>query len=203
MTATRWIVLLATMLLAGSLAAEPKAPGAKPKAAKPLTSVLSPAADPNAPKAVNATIVTNLGTIEIELWPDKAPKTVENFVTLAKKGFYDGTLFHRVVPGFVIQGGDPLTKEPAKKARWGSGGPGHEFADEPVKGEYQRGALAMANSGPNTNGSQFFVTEVTPDWLNYRHTIFGQCDNLDLVKAIAAAGNTPPTVLEAVTFHRE
>ncbi len=188
MTATRWIVLLATMLLAGSLAAQPKAPGAKPTAAKPLTSVLSPAADPNAPKAVNATIVTNLGTIELELWPDKAPKTVENFVTLAKKGFYDGTLFHRVVPGFVIQGGDPLTKEPAKKARWGSGGPGHEFADEPVKGEYQRGALAMANSGPNTNGSQFFIcVQDLSRSLPKKYNLFGKVTKgMEVVDAIVA-----------------
>ncbi|MBM4394182.1 MAG: peptidylprolyl isomerase [Deltaproteobacteria bacterium] len=104
-----------------------------------------------------AVIETNLGTIEIELWPDKAPKTVENFVTLAKKGFYDGTRFHRLVPGFVIQGGDPLSRDPANRSRWGTGGPGYKFADEPVKADYERGCVAMANSGPDTNGSQFFI----------------------------------------------
>jgi cyclophilin family peptidyl-prolyl cis-trans isomerase len=97
------------------------------------------------------------GMIEMELYPDKAPKTVENFVKLAGQGFYDGLRFHRVVPGFVIQGGDPQTKDPAMKDAWGSGGPGYRFDDELVKGDYARGALAMANSGPNTNGSQFFI----------------------------------------------
>jgi peptidyl-prolyl cis-trans isomerase A (cyclophilin A) len=159
-----------------------------------------------------AVLKTSRGTLTCTLLPDVAPKTVANFVGLArglrgfldpktktwvKRPFYDGLAFHRVIPKFMIQGGCPLGN--------GTGGPGYTIDDEFKLGLTfdKPGLLAMANSGPNTNGSQFFVTEVTPDWLNYRHTIFGQCDNLDLVKAIAAAGNTPPTVLEAVTFHRE
>jgi peptidyl-prolyl cis-trans isomerase B (cyclophilin B) len=152
-TTMRLAAVLAVFLFAGAALAEPPAPAKKSSVVKaPLQSVLAPSG-----KATQAIIETSMGTIELELWPEKAPKSVANFVTLASKGFYDGTLFHRVVPGFVIQGGDPLTKDASKKARWGSGGPGTEFADEPVKGEYERGALAMANSGPNTNGSQFFI----------------------------------------------
>ena len=96
-----------------------------------------------------AVIETTLGTIEFELLDDDAPKTAENFVTLASKGFYAGVIFHRVVPGFVIQGGDPTGT--------GTGGPGYTFADEPVTMGYARGTVAMANAGPNTNGSQFFI----------------------------------------------
>jgi len=153
------------------------------------------------------TIETTLGTIEMELYPDKAPKTVENFVTLAKKGFYDGTLFHRVVPGFVIQGGDPLTKDPSKKAKWGSGGPGREFKDEPVKGEYIKGAVAMANSGPNTNGSQFFIcAESLYGKLPKKYNLFGQVTKgMDVVAKIVAqprdANDCPRTnvVMQKVT----
>jgi len=96
-----------------------------------------------------AVIETTLGTIEFELLDDEAPKTAANFVTLASKGFYDGVIFHRVVPGFVIQGGDPTGT--------GTGGPGYTFADEKVTMGYARGTVAMANAGPNTNGSQFFI----------------------------------------------
>jgi cyclophilin family peptidyl-prolyl cis-trans isomerase len=134
------------------------------------------------------TIETNLGAIEIELYPDKAPKTVENFIKLIKKNFYDGTLFHRVVPGFVIQGGDPLTKEAAKKEYWGTGGPGYKFDDEPVKGEYVKGALAMANSGPNTNGSQFFIcVKDLSGRLPKNYSLFGQVTKgLDVVDKIVS-----------------
>lgn len=134
------------------------------------------------------TIETTLGTIVMELYPDKAPKTVDNFVTLTKKGFYDGTLFHRVVPGFVIQGGDPLTKDPSQKAMWGSGGPGYSFADEPVQGDYVKGAVAMANSGPNTNGSQFFIcTDDLTGRLGKQYNLFGQVTKgMDVVAKIVA-----------------
>ena len=187
MSAMRAVTMMAVLVFAGSLFAQAKPP-VKPVEKKAMSSILAPAVDKNAPKAVNATIVTNLGTIELELWPDKAPKTVENFVKLAKAGSYDGTLFHRVVPGFVIQGGDPLTKDPAKKARWGSGGPGYEFADEPVKGEYERGALAMANSGPNTNGSQFFIcVQDLSKGLPKKYNLFGKVTKgMDVVDAIVA-----------------
>ena len=134
------------------------------------------------------TIETTLGTIVMELYPDKAPKTVENFVKLTKEKFFDGCLFHRIVPGFVIQGGDPLTKDPAKKDLWGTGGPGSSFADEPVKGDYIRGAVAMANSGPNTNGSQFFIcVKDLTGRLGKQYNLFGQVTKgLDVVDKIVA-----------------
>ena len=113
-----------------------------------------------------AVIETTLGSIEFELLDDAAPKTVENFVTLANKGFYSNVIFHRVVPGFVIQGGDPTGT--------GTGGPGYKFEDEPVTMGYARGTVAMANAGPNTNGSQFFITHVATPWLDGKHSVFGK-----------------------------
>jgi cyclophilin family peptidyl-prolyl cis-trans isomerase len=127
-----------------------------------------------------ATIHTNHGAIELELFDDDAPKTVENFVALAQKGFYDGVSFHRVIPDFMIQGGDPTGT--------GSGGPGYQFDDEQNDHRVVRGALAMANAGPNTNGSQFFIvtTESAP-WLDGKHTVFGRVTaGMDVVDAIAA-----------------
>ncbi|HQC44844.1 MAG: peptidylprolyl isomerase [Myxococcota bacterium] len=140
------------------------------------------------PGVVKMTLTTNLGDIEMELYSDKAPKTVENITKLASGGFYEGILFHRVVPGFVIQVGDPLTKDPSQKARWGSGGPGFRFDDEPVKGEYERGALAMANAGPNTNGSQFFICLANLSGrLPKQYNLFGKVVNgMDVVDKIAA-----------------
>jgi cyclophilin family peptidyl-prolyl cis-trans isomerase len=117
-----------------------------------------------------ATLHTNRGTIEVELFDDDAPKTVENFRKLAGEGFYDGVIFHRVIPDFMIQGGDPTGT--------GSGGPGYQFEDEFNEHEVVRGALAMANAGPNTNGSQFFiVTTGEASWLNGKHTVFGRVTN--------------------------
>ncbi len=150
----------------------------------------APAPVPVAPVKVSiqTSVSTGGGLIEMELYPDKAPKTVENFVKLARQGFYDGVLFHRVVPGFVIQGGDPLTKDPAMKSRWGSGGPDYRFEDEPVKGDYVRGAVAMANAGPDTNGSQFFicVNDLT-DRLPKQYNWFGKVTRgMDVVDAIVA-----------------
>ena len=114
-----------------------------------------------------ATFTTSEGTIEIELFPEDAPKTVENFTKLAQDGFYDGLVFHRVIPDFMIQGGCPKGT--------GTGGPGYQFEDEINQHKAVRGSLAMANAGPNTNGSQFFIitTEATP-WLDGKHTVFGQ-----------------------------
>jgi cyclophilin family peptidyl-prolyl cis-trans isomerase len=126
-----------------------------------------------------ATIHTNHGAIEVELYDEDAPKTVENFTTLARKGFYDGVIFHRVIPDFMIQGGDPTGT--------GTGGPGYQFEDEANDHSVVRGALAMANAGPNTNGSQFFV--VTADaapWLDGKHTVFGRVTSgMDVVDKIA------------------
>ena len=115
----------------------------------------------------NATLHTNHGQIEIELFDEDAPKTVENFLKLARDGFYDDVIFHRVIPDFMIQGGDPTGT--------GTGGPGYTFEDEQNEHKVERGALAMANAGPNTNGSQFFI--VTADacpWLDGKHTVFGR-----------------------------
>jgi cyclophilin family peptidyl-prolyl cis-trans isomerase len=128
----------------------------------------------------SATLQTNHGSIEIELFDDDAPTTVENFLKLARDGFYDGVIFHRVIPDFMIQGGDPTGT--------GSGGPGYQFEDEFNDHPVERGALAMANAGPNTNGSQFFI--VTADscpWLDGKHTVFGRVTGgMDVVEAIDA-----------------
>jgi cyclophilin family peptidyl-prolyl cis-trans isomerase len=127
-----------------------------------------------------AVLKTNEGAIEVELYPDEAPKTVANFTKLAADGFYDGLTFHRVIPDFMIQGGCPLGT--------GSGGPGYEFEDEFNDHKVDRGALAMANAGPNTNGSQFFiVTADAAPWLDGKHTVFGRVTGgQDVVDRIAA-----------------
>ncbi len=128
-----------------------------------------------------ASLHTSEGAIELELFPNEAPKTVENFVKLAREGFYEGVIFHRVIPDFMIQGGDPTGT--------GMGGPGYEFEDEFNEHRVVRGALAMANAGPNTNGSQFFIVtaEATP-WLDGKHTVFGQVTSgMDVVDRIAEA----------------
>lgn len=125
-------------------------------------------------EVTQAIIKTNLGDITIEFFKGEAPKTVQNFVDLASKKFYDGTRFHRVIKDFMIQGGDPNSKED-NKALWGFGTPGYKFEDEINNHKLVKGSLAMANSGPNTNGSQFFIVtaESTP-WLDGKHTCFGQ-----------------------------
>ena len=127
-----------------------------------------------------ATISTDKGDIDVDIFLEGAPKAAQNFLDLAKKGFYDGVIFHRIVPGFVIQGGDPTGT--------GRGGPGYQIADEPFKGEYYRGTLAMANAGPNTNGSQFFIVlDDLMGRLPKSYTIFGQVTRgMDVVDAIAA-----------------
>src|SRR5215217_5557712 len=127
----------------------------------------------------NATMETNHGTIELELFPEDAPKTVGNFVKLAEDAFYDGVIFHRVIEDFMIQGGDPTGT--------GSGGPGYQFEDEPNDHPVVRGALAMANAGPNTNGSQFFiVTAEACLWIDGKNTVFGRVTSgMDVVDAIS------------------
>ncbi len=128
-----------------------------------------------------ATLHTSEGAIELELFPNEAPKTVENFTKLAGEGFYDGLKFHRVIPDFMIQGGCPEGT--------GTGGPGYQFEDEFNDHKVERGALAMANAGPNTNGSQFFiVTTGAAPWLDGKHTVFGKVTSgMDAVDAIEAA----------------
>jgi len=127
----------------------------------------------------NATIQTNHGAIQLELYGDDAPKTVENFTKLSRDGFYNGVIFHRVIPDFMIQGGDPTGT--------GSGGPGYQFEDEFNDRKVERGALAMANAGPNTNGSQFFiVTAEACPWLDGKHTVFGKVTSgMDVVDVIS------------------
>ncbi|MFA5257373.1 MAG: peptidylprolyl isomerase [Opitutales bacterium] len=120
---------------------------------------------------VVVTINTNRGSIKIKLMPDIAPKTCENFTGLAAKGYYNGVIFHRVIPNFMIQGGDPTGTGMGGASLWG-----RPFKDEcvPVASFNKKGVLAMANSGPNSNGSQFFITTAATPWLNGRHTIFGE-----------------------------
>ena len=132
---------------------------------------------------------TNQGDIAVELYDDDAPKTVDNFLSLARKGFYDGVIFHRVIPDFMIQGGDPTGT--------GSGGPGYTFEDEFNEHPVARGALAMANAGPNTNGSQFFiVTAQACPWLDGKHTVFGRVtggmDVVDTISALDTDGRDRP-----------
>jgi cyclophilin family peptidyl-prolyl cis-trans isomerase len=137
-----------------------------------------------------ARIDTDKGVIEIELDVTGAPKAAANFIELAKKGYYDGVVFHRLVPGFVIQGGDGEYGHADKldRGRLGTGGPGYKFADEPFNGDYVRGAVAMANAGPNTNGSQFFICLADLSGsLPKKYTLFGKVTSgLDAVDAIAA-----------------
>ena len=144
-------------------------------------------------KTYTATIETNLGTMTAEFYPADAPVTVNNFVFLAREGYYDGVIFHRVIKGFMIQGGDPTGT--------GRGGPGYKFADEPVRRKYLRGTLAMANSGPNTNGSQFFVMH--SDYaLPPSYTVFGKLtageDVLDAIATTRTATQDRP--VEPVTI---
>jgi peptidyl-prolyl cis-trans isomerase B (cyclophilin B) len=145
-----------------------------------------------------ATMKTSEGDVELELFPDDAPKTVENFTKLAGDGFYDGLIFHRVIPDFMIQGGCPLGT--------GSGGPGYTFEDEFNEHKVERGALAMANAGPNTNGSQFFIVtaEATP-WLDGKHTVFGKVtagqdvvDRISTVERDASDRPLQPVTIDSV-----
>jgi cyclophilin family peptidyl-prolyl cis-trans isomerase len=127
-----------------------------------------------------ATLHTSEGALELELYHEDAPKTVANFEKLSRDGFYEGVIFHRVIPDFMIQGGDPTGT--------GTGGPGYQFEDEFNRHRVERGAIAMANAGPNTNGSQFFIVtaEATP-WLDGKHTVFGRVTSgMDVVDRISA-----------------
>ena len=155
------------------------------------------------------TIATEKGDIDVDLFTTDAPKASQNFIDLAKKGFYDDVVFHRVISGFVIQAGDGEfgKKSSLNRGRVGTGGPGYKFEDEPVKGDYIRGALAMANAGPNTNGSQFFIChDDLTGRLPKNYTLFGQVTKgLDVVDAIAAAADrenpSDPVAMTKVTIH--
>lgn len=141
---------------------------------------------------------TNFGAIELELFRDMAPNTVENFLKLVTSGFYDGTRFHRVIKGFMIQGGDPLSKDIAMQDRWGTGGPGYKFADE-IHAENRNiiGTISMANAGLNTNGSQFFINTANNNFLDTKHTVFGKVvAGMDVVTAIENVKTIQPGQLD-------
>ena len=154
-----------------------------------------------------AVMKTNMGTIELELYADQTPKTVENFVGLANKKYYDGIIFHRVIANFMIQGGDPTGTGRGGQSLWGK-----PFADEIVPSLTfdEPGILAMANAGPNTNGSQFFITVAPTNWLDGKHTIFGRVINgMDVVYAISKVQTSKPgdkplkdVVIESVTIEK-
>lgn len=162
------------------------------------TSTASPTTSTTNQKIMQATLHTTKGDIVIE-FNAATPNTVANFTKLAGEGFYSGTKFHRVISGFMIQGGDPLTRDDSMSARWGTGGPGYQFADEIAAGNRnEAGTIAMANSGPNTNGSQFFINVADNAFLDQKHTVFGKVvSGMEVVKAIettpTAAGDRPVT----------
>ena len=142
---------------------------------------------------MNVVLHTNKGEITIEFFEADAPNTVANFVKLARGGFYDGTKFHRVIQDFMIQGGDPLTKDDAAVARWGTGDPGYKFADELRDNNHNViGTISMANSGPDTNGSQFFINTADNNFLDGKHTTFGRVvAGMEVVHAIGSAPTGP------------
>ncbi|MEA3398780.1 MAG: peptidylprolyl isomerase [Patescibacteria group bacterium] len=144
-----------------------------------------------------AVIKTNFGDIKVKFYSEESPITVNNFLNLAKQGFYDKTKFHRIISDFMIQGGDPLSKDDSKKNMWGTGGPSYKFQDEFNNHKLVKGSFAMANSGPNTNGSQFFIVtkEETP-WLDGKHTNFGYVvegmDIVEKIKSVEVDANDKP-----------
>ncbi|KKU78304.1 MAG: Peptidyl-prolyl cis-trans isomerase [Parcubacteria group bacterium GW2011_GWA2_47_64] len=196
---------------AGTEAGETKIPqtGASPGTGEETTATTetnsAASGAPYAPKN-GAIIKTNFGDIEVVFFGADAPKTVENFQKLAESGFYANTKFHRVIKNFMIQGGDPFSKDNTQMARWGTGGPGYTFEDEINAQKVVRGALAMANAGPNTNGSQFFIVTVqaTP-WLDGLHTVFGQVTRgMDVVDKISMTDTVTndipksPVIIESI-----
>lgn len=185
----------------------------------PLTEVEQDITNPTNINSMNPTavITTNRGIIELELFVDTMPVTAGNFITLAEDGFYDNTKFHRVIKDFMIQGGDPNSKDDANEAAWGTGGPGYAIADEHVAGELlsnSRGTIAMANSGPNSGGSQFFINMVDNTFLDFdkeplqsKHPVFGRViQGMDVVDAIGVSETKPgdkpvdPVIVESVTI---
>lgn len=159
-------------------------------------------------KSMNVTLKTNKGIIKIELFDSRVPNTTANFRKLAEAGFYNGVKFHRIIKGFMIQSGDPLTKDDSRSAEWGTGGPGYKFPDEiTAENKNDVGTISMANAGPNTNGSQFFINVNPNNFLDGKHTVFGKViSGMDIVTEIE---NTPtdgsdrplsPVIIESVSF---
>lgn len=161
----------------------------------------------NNKKIMQATLHTNMGDITIE-FGNTTPRTVDNFIKLAKEGFYNGTKFHRVIKGFMNQGGDPLTKDDTKSDYWGTGGPEYKFDDELTSSNRNDvGTISMANSGPNTNGSQFFINVAQNNFLDTKHVVFGKVTaGMDVVNAInnvaTGANDRPikPVILESISL---
>ncbi|MFM7088705.1 MAG: peptidylprolyl isomerase [Candidatus Paceibacterota bacterium] len=161
----------------------------------------------NNKKAMQAVLHTSKGDITIE-FSTSTPKTVENFTKLAKEGFYDGVKFHRVIKGFMSQGGDPLSRDDSKEALWGTGGPGYAFADEITpSNKNDKYTISMANAGPNTNGSQFFINATNNNFLDTKHTVFGKVvagmDVVDAINKVATdASDRPlePVVIKSITL---
>jgi len=144
----------------------------------------------SAPAKDLAVLKTSAGEMVLEFWPEVAPKTVENFKALAQKGYYDGTAFHRIVKGFMIQGGDPLTKDPSREDDWGTGGPGHTIKAEFNDRKHQRGVISMARSqNPDSAGSQFFICLADAAFLDRKYTAFGRLVRGDDV--LGRIGDTP------------
>lgn len=160
---------------------------------------------------MSATLHTSMGDITITFFPQIAPNTVSNFLKLAASGFYDGTKFHRVIKGFMDQGGDPLSKDDTKMAQWGTGGPGYTFADEITSASKNTaGTIAMANSGPNTNGSQFYLNAVDNPSLDGGYTVFGKVADQASMGVVTAINNVStdgsdrpltPVVLTSITIN--
>lgn len=168
------IIILVAIFLIARLETKPKTQ-AEPEPSQPVMTTS------------RAILETNKGTIVINLDTEGTPNTIGNFIKLAQSGFYDGTRFHRVIDGFMIQGGDPLSKDLSQKDLWGTGGPGYQFADELTQTNANvRGSISMANAGPNTNGSQFFINLADNSYLNPKHVVFGHVvEGMDIVDAIA------------------
>jgi peptidyl-prolyl cis-trans isomerase B (cyclophilin B) len=181
-----WIYLCAIVFAAGMVTALAD----ETKTNNQTNATMSTPANTNEAAVIN----TTEGEMVIEFWPDVAPKTVENFKTLAKKGFYDGTCFHRVIKDFMIQGGDPQTKDPAKEAVWGTGGPGYTIKAEFNDRSHVRGVVSMARSNdPNSAGSQFFICHGNPTFLDHQYTAFGKLiKGDDVLEKIATTSTHPP-----------
>lgn len=152
-----------------------------------------PTQSPETKMYTQATLKTTMGDIVIAFDNANTPATVENFTKLASSGFYNGVKFHRVIKDFMVQGGDPLTKDDSQQAMWGTGGPGYQFADEikPTNNNI-KGTIAMANAGPNTNGSQFFINVADNTFLNGKHTVFGHViAGYDIAEKMSLVSTTP------------
>jgi cyclophilin family peptidyl-prolyl cis-trans isomerase len=187
------IILLSVIVIVGGIIIGVN----KKKTQAPMNTQETTTTQDTVAQVSKAVIATNYGTFTIELYGDKTPKTVENFTNLAKNGFYTNTKFHRVIKGFMIQGGDPLSKDDSQKDYWGTGGPGYQFEDEIVSGlSNVTGTLSMANAGAGTNRSQFFINVADNTFLDGKHTVFGKVlEGMDVIFSIAATqtdGNDRP-----------